>query len=117
MARDASHYVDLYGTQAVNYAAINETGADDNELVAAVAGRKIRVYEVFLGSAGDSTVRFESGAGGAALTGIIDVAAANPFVAPFSPVGHFETVAGQSLSLENGGAVDVDGWLVYGLVP
>jgi hypothetical protein len=61
-------------------------------------------------------VRFESGAGGTALTGQMILAANGGFVLPFSPIGWFETAANTLLNLELAGATTVDGNLMYTVV-
>ena len=66
---------------------------------------------------GTVNVRFESGASGTALTGVINLVANTGFSAGASPWGHFETAGGQLLNLELSGATSVDGWLTYVLVP
>jgi hypothetical protein len=92
---------------------VDDALSGDNEIVAAVTGKKIRVLSGCLVATGAVTVRFESGAGGTALTGQMSLAANQDLVLGFDPLGHFETAAGQALNLELGGAVSVDGWLNY----
>ena len=99
------------------YAVIDDASSGDNTIVAAVPGAKIRVLAVFLMAADAVTVRFESGAGGTALTGQMNVAANGGFVLPYNPAGWCETGVGALLNIELGGAVSVDGCLVYKLVP
>ncbi len=94
-------------------AVIDHAGSGDNTIVAAVTGKKIRVVSAFLIAAGAVTVRFESGAGGAALTGQMTIAANGGLVLPFNPNGWFETAESALLNLELGGAVSVDGALTY----
>ena len=95
------------------YAAIAAAGAGDNTIVAAVTGRRICVVAGFWNVAAAVTVRFESGAGGTALTGQMEHAANGGFVLPFNEAGWFETVAGQLLNMELSGAVSVAGALTY----
>lgn len=96
------------------YKAVDAATSGDNEIVAAVTGKRIRVLAGSLTMTGTAvTIRFESAAGGTALTGQMTPAQGQTISLPFCPVGHFETVAGQSLNLELGGAQSVDGWLVY----
>lgn len=103
------------GTTALTpkFAAIDAATSGDNTLVAAVASKKIRVMSLFLVAAGAVTARFESGAGGTALTGQMNLAANGGFVLPFNPVGWFETASNTLLNLELSGAVSVDGSLTY----
>lgn len=103
------------GTTATTpkFAVIDAASSGDNTLVAAVASNKIRVLSLFLVSAGTVTARFESGAGGTALTGQMNLVANSGFVLPFNPTGWFETAVNTLLNLELSGAISVDGSLVY----
>ena len=103
------------GTTALTpkFAVIDHATNGDNTVVAAVVSKKIRVLSGLLISAGTVTARFESGAGGTALTGQMSLVANVGFQIPYSPVGNFETAAGSLLNLELSAAVSVDGWLVY----
>jgi len=58
----------------VKYAVI-DAASGDTSLVAAVTGKKIRVISFMLVGGGAATARFESGAGGTALTGQMLLAA------------------------------------------
>jgi hypothetical protein len=96
------------------FAAIDAATSGDNTLVAAQgAGNKIRVTSLFLVAAGAVAARFESGAGGTALTGQMNLAANGGFVLPHNPNGWFETAANALLNLELSGAVSVDGSLSF----
>ena len=107
----------VYGNTAtpllVKRAAIDAASSGDNTLVAAVTGKKIRVLSLFYLAAGTVTTRFESGAGGTALTGQLQHTAQTGMVLPDNPHGWFETAAGSLLNLELSGAVSVDGALTY----
>jgi hypothetical protein len=96
------------------FAAIDGATSGDNTLVAAVTGKKIRVLALFVIMTGTAvTIRFESGAGGTALTGQMQPTQGGGFVLAFNPVGWFETAAGSLLNMELSGAQSVDGSLVY----
>lgn len=109
-------FADGYATQDIFRAVIDDATSGNNTIVDAVAGKKIRVYDVVLIAADAMTVRFESGAGGTALTGQMTVGAGSGFAPGFNPMGHFETAAGDLLNLELSSAVSADGWLMYGLI-
>jgi hypothetical protein len=97
------------------FAAISGAAAD-NTLVAAVAGKKIRVLSLFLvasGGAQNPGVRFESGTGGTALTGVVDLAVDGQLVLPYNAQGWFETAVGALLNLELGALTLVAGGLSY----
>jgi hypothetical protein len=96
------------------FAVIDHAAAGDNTLVASVASKKIRVHQcILVCSAGENTVRFESGAGGTALTGQMTISDNQGFVLPFSPIGWFETAATTLLNLELSAGTSVDGVLAY----
>lgn len=96
------------------FAVISASSSGDNTLVAAVPTKKIRVLAYNFIAAGAVNVRFQTAAAGAGLTGIKTIdAASKGLVAPYNPVGWFETVAGDLLNLELSGAVLVGGELVY----
>lgn len=97
----------------IKYAKIDAAGSGDNTLVAAVTGKRIRVLSLFLVSGGTATVRFESGAGGTALTGQMSLVANTGFSLPFNPAGWFQTAKAELLNLEISAAVTQDGCLVY----
>jgi hypothetical protein len=108
-----ARFYDPFSIQTIKRAVVDNATSGDNELVAAVAGKKIRVLDIVLISAGAATVRFESGAGGTALTGQMTTAAGTGFAPGFNPFGHFETASGAALNLELSAAVSVDGWIIY----
>ena len=95
------------------YAVINVAGAGNNTLIAAVSGKNIRVlaYTIVVGAA--VNVSFEDGAGGTALTGVMELPANGGVSVPFCPVGHFETSDTTLLNLQLSGAVSVDGHITY----
>lgn len=111
LATDALHN----GTTALTpkFAAVAASSSGDNTLIAAVAGKKIRVLSYTLVAAGAVTARFEDGAGGTPLSGQMSFGANGGASVPFSPLGHFETTANTLLNLELGGAVSVAGHVCY----
>jgi len=98
---------------SVKYAVINANTSGNNTVVAAVASKRIRVLSMWIicTSAGD--VRWESAAGGTALTGQAPVAANGGYVLPYNEGGWFQTVAGELLNLELSGTLDCNGSLSY----
>ena len=95
------------------FAVIDAASSGDNTLVALVSSKKIRVLSLFMVSAGTVNARFESGAGGTALSGQMNLVANSGFTLPFNPVGWFESGSGVLLNLELSAAISVDGCLVY----
>jgi hypothetical protein len=103
-------------SQTIKRAVINASSSGDNTVVAAVASKKIKVIGALLVASGDVDVRFEDGAGGSALTGVMSLAAdGNGFVLPqaFPGFHWFETSVNTLLNLELSAAVQVSGCLVY----
>lgn len=95
------------------FAVIDHATSGDNTIVAAVTAKKIRVIGGLLVASAAVTARFESGAGGTALTGQMQLAANGGFIIPYMPTGNFETASGSLLNLELSGAISVDGWITY----
>lgn len=97
----------------VKYKVLDHATSGDNTVIAAVTGKKIRVLAITLISAGTVTARFESGAGGTALTGQMTLAVNSGFAINCGQLGCFETAASALLNLELSGNVSVDGFLTY----
>lgn len=117
MPYGSNHFFDNYADQVVKRAVIDNATSGDNTLVAAVAGKRIRVLSMIAVMTGTAvTIRFESAAGGTALTGQMQPSAGGGFVLPFNPLGWFETVSAELLNMELSGAQSVDGCLTYVLV-
>lgn len=100
-------------TSTIQRAVIDNAATPNNTIVAAVTSKKIRVTSLFMVAGGAVTARFQSGAGGTALTGQMVMAANGVLSLPHNPAGWFETAAGQLLNLELSAAVSVDGALNY----
>ncbi len=98
---------------ATRLSSIAVAASGDNTIVAAVTGKKLRVLSLVLVSTAKQTVAFESGAGGTALTGDMELAANAALVLPFNPEGWFETAASALLNLELPGTDAVAGCLSY----
>jgi hypothetical protein len=102
--------------KTIKRAVISGATSGNNTIVAAVADKKIKVLSVLLIAVTAVTVRFESGADGTALTGVMSLAANAGFVlnAPADPTNHwFETGVNTLLNMELGGAVQVSGAITY----
>ena len=93
------------------YAKIDVASAGDNTIVAAVAGKKIRVLQYALVVGAATTVIWKSGS--TAISGDMSFDANSGISSPFSPVGLFETAAGEALVLNLSAANPVSGHLVY----
>jgi hypothetical protein len=96
-------------------AALSAASSGDQEIVAAVAGKVIRVLSVAFIAVTEVTVGFEShSAGGdAALTGVMSFPATGGMVLNHNPYGWFQTRVGEALHITLGGAVQVSGCFTY----
>ena len=84
-----------------------------NTLVAAVAGRKIRVLAYSINGASAVNAKFQSSTT-SDLTKLHYMAnSQGPYVFPYNPHGWFETVAGELLNLDLSGAVVTSVLLTY----
>lgn len=95
------------------------TNGAGNTLVAAVAGKKIRVIAFLLSFSGTVNAKFQSG-GSTDLTGLIygvaNTQVSSPAIPPVPsgiPIGQFETNTGEALTLNLSAGTAVGGYLVY----
>jgi hypothetical protein len=104
------------GTTALTpkFAAISTAASGNTTVVAAVASKKIRVLSYRFQAGADADVKFRDNTAGVDLTGAMSTGAkGGGGGAAFSPVGHFETAAGNALSVNLSAAVQVSGHLTY----
>jgi len=94
------------------FAIIDAATSGDNTIKTA-GTNKIRVLALYLVAAGTVNVRFESGTGGTALSGQMNLIANTGFVLPYNPLGWFETASATLLNMELSAAISVDGGFVY----
>lgn len=102
----------LAGLQ-IKFAAINVSTIGDNTIVAAVTNKKIIVLNYVIVLSAATTVRFEDGAGGTALTGQMEIEAKSGLAPGFMEDGHFKTSTGTLLNLELSAGNNADGYIVY----
>lgn len=94
-------------------AVVSAAGAGDNTIVAAIAGRQIKVASYVLVATGAVVATWKSGAA-SAISGAMSLAANGGISEPGEASSHvLETVAGQALVLNLGAAVQVSGHLMY----
>lgn len=99
----------------IQYAAVSAAAASDNELVAAVAGKRIRVHSlVLVASGGANTATLRSDTTG--ITGAMDLGADGQLVLDHNPAGWFQTAAAEALNLLLSAATLVAGSLTYSLI-
>lgn len=101
----------------VYHAAIDALTGNAQELVAAVAGKKIRVVGLLAAIDADGTLQLADDAGTPnKLTGAMSVKAAGPpLELPYHPSGWGDTAAGQALTVSVG-AQTINGALAYQLI-
>lgn len=96
----------------VKFAPISASAAGATPVVAAVANRRIRVLSYVLTASGAVNAKFQSGS--TDVSGLLYFDDAGRSVsAAFSPVGHFQTAAGEALNINLSGATAVGGHLTY----
>lgn len=100
---------------AVKYASFTSSGTGDTTVVAAVAGKRIRVLGVFWGNlTAASTIEWRDGAGGTILMPEIRPNTGTWALLPYSPVGWFETSVNTALIAEgNTAANQSNGVVIY----
>lgn len=100
---------------ATKYAKIAASSSGNNTIVAAVAGKRIKVLGFWMISDGDVDVKFQSGAGGTDLTGLIYMPSSGAGVSvPVSDQGVMPlTEPGALLNLNLSGATAVGGAVTY----
>lgn len=94
------------------FAVISASSSGDNTLVTGVASKKLRVLSYVLVANAAVNAKFQSATGGD-ISGLLYCAANTGASSGFSPVGHFQTAAGEDLQLNLSGAVAVGGHLTY----
>jgi len=97
----------------VTFASVAASSSGNNTAVAAVTGKRIRVHQAFLMATSAVNIKWQTAAGGTDLTGLGYPAANGGYVLPYSPVGWFETNAGELLNLNLSGAIAVGGVIGY----
>jgi hypothetical protein len=101
------------GKFPVKFAAFSESTIDNHAVVAAVAGKSIRVLSYVLAVAGTSeqVIIFKSGT--TALTGPMPIESG---ISAHFEVGLFQTARGEALNIDLGGAIQTSGHITYVLV-
>ena len=95
------------------YAIINASGTN-NTIVSAVSAKKIRVLSFNMMSSVGNNAIFQSGTGASnLLTGTYFMGSNGGIVAPYNPVGLFESSGGNLLNLKLSAAQSVGGVLTY----
>ena len=90
--------------------------ATSGTIVAAVAGKRVRVLAYLIVCTSANAVTWQTSTGNVPLSGSMSFGASGGVSAPFSQVGHFQTIAGDGLVLALGSAAQVSGHLTYVMV-
>lgn len=93
------------------YAAVSCAASGNNELVAAVAGKRLKLISALLVADGTVAVKFRSAS--TDLSGAMSLIVNSGFVIPESMVGWIVTSQGEPLNLNLSAAIQVSGMLVY----
>lgn len=112
VAQDTSTLYDGSTSLTPKFAVISESSSGNNEVVAAVSGKKIRVLQWIVSAS--AAVNFKWRTASTDITGLFYASAAGAGAGgAFCPVGHFETADDEALNLNLSGAVAVGGSVVY----
>lgn len=95
------------------FVAISASSSGNNTILAAVTSKKIRVLGYVLNANGTVNAKFQSGASGTDLTGLLYLVVNAGAVAPVTDRGWFETASNTLLNLNLSAAIAVGGHLVY----
>jgi len=108
----ASPHERSYWRVTYKTAKIDCAASGDNEIVAAVSGKKIKVYAIIFVSTGTVNVKWRSST--TDLTGDKNFQAREGYVAAVNPPAFLlSTAAEEALNLNLSAAVAVDGWVAY----
>ncbi len=100
---------------AVGWAVVSVSAIADNQIVAAVAGKRIAVLGYVLdASGGVNTATWKSGS--SAIAGAMDLLADTPFSSGWNPNAWFVTAKGAALNLALTAATLVAGHVTYVLI-
>jgi hypothetical protein len=92
---------------------ISAASSGNNTVLAAVTSKKILVLSYTLVAITAVNVKFQDGAGGTDLTGLMTLATGIPVTANFCPVGHLKGSTATLLNLSLSGSVQVSGHMTY----
>ena len=96
-----------YKTASISFAA-----SGDNQVVAAVATKRIKVYAIVVNFVGTVSAKWRSAT--TDLTGAMDFQAREGFIQSLQPPAFLlQTTAGEALNLNLSGAIGARGWVAY----
>ena len=114
MRLDDNDDLHLFGSKVLR-AVIDSAGTGDVTIVAAVAGKRIRVVSTQFKAAGVVSTKWTSSAAGTTIDGVQSNVDGSGQQLSLNPAGWFETIAGEALVLNKTAAVQVGGSLLYTL--
>lgn len=101
-----------YGRKSfLKQAVISFASASDNEIVAAVAGKRILVHRLFLVCSGTTNLTFKRGS--TALSGAIPMAANGGITFDITGEPWFETAVAEAFNIGSSGSGQVSGTIYY----
>jgi hypothetical protein len=100
---------------SLRHAAFTVSSTGDNDLIAAVTGKKIRVYELQYFSDGTTSVKLKDGAS-TDLTKNMPVVANGSNGFANNGYAHFETAPGNAFVINQSGTANLSGYVKYVLV-
>lgn len=110
----ATTFFERWQRNKVRFAVITVSGNGNNEVVAAVAGKIIRVMGYNYMANGTVNAKWRSA--NTDISGLGYLLANIGKVVPFSPAGWLETAAGEALNLNLSAGIPVGGELTYCLL-
>lgn len=93
------------------FATISTGVNGDNTIVSAVSGKKIRILSYMFISSGSVTATWQSNATN--ISGPMPLIASTGVSAGYNPKGHFETLAGEDLQINQNSTAILGGHLIY----
>lgn len=111
MAAATDHMYSAGGALTPKFVGIAVSASGNNQVIAAVGGKKLRVLSYILVAAGTVSVKFRSAS--TDKTGAMPLVANSGIASGFCQVGHFETAVGEALNLNLSDAIAIGGHVTY----
>lgn len=108
---DSSSMNDGRETVTPKFAVISESSSGSQEIVAAVANKRIRVLSYVIISNGTLNVKWQSGSND--ISGLLYLVSNTGASSGYHPKGHFQTSQGEALNLNLSGSVAIGGHISY----
>jgi len=92
-------------------AIVSAATSGDRTIIAASAGKTVRIYKCFIVSAASVALTFKDGA--TAMTGAVSLIAGNPLIMPYDDFPWFSCSTGNAFVIGLSGAVQISGRIYY----